>query len=100
MKRLLVCAIAGILAVGTAGVIIADAQQRERSAFIPGDPPVGEQQVRTQLQTDGWSGVKIVANGRYFDVTGTRAGAAAKVKVDSQTGRISAADDDDDDDDY
>ena len=44
-------------------------------------------------------GVVISRNGRYIEATGSRGGEAAKIAVDSQTGRLRAGDDDDDDDD-
>jgi hypothetical protein len=55
--------------------------------------------VREKLQTDGWSNVQIVQDGKYFRVTGYRYGKTEKLAVDSQTGRLRANDDDDDDDD-
>jgi len=60
--------------------------------------PVTAERVLEKLQTDGWSNVVISRNGRYIEVTGSMNGQASKMAVDSQTGRLRAADDDDDDD--
>jgi len=49
------------------------------------------------LQSDGWSDVQITRGGRYFEVTANRKGAAKKLAVDAQTGRLRPDDDDDDD---
>jgi hypothetical protein len=99
MKRILVWAIAGLLVVGTATLIIANTEQHQGAALIAGDVPVTEDQVRTKLQSDGWSDVQIQRDGRYFQVTAVKSGQASKkMAVDSQTGRLRSNDDDDDDD--
>jgi len=97
MKRIVIAVLGATLVLGTAGFTIADAQQRGGVVFGGGDGPVGQDQVRAQLQTDGWSDIKIVVNGQYFEVSGTKAGAPAKLVVDSETGKLAATDDDDDD---
>jgi hypothetical protein len=99
MKRLLVLSIGGALAIGAAGLLVVNAQQREGAIFITGDQPVTEDQVRAKLQTDGWSEVQIVREGRYFQVTAAKGGQAKKFAVDGQTGRLRANNEDDDDDD-
>jgi hypothetical protein len=98
MNRLIAYAIGGALLAGSAGLMIANAQQAPGSAFIAGDRPVTAEQVLEKLQTDGWSNVVISRNGRYIDVTGSMNGEASKMTVDSQTGRLRADNDDDDDD--
>jgi hypothetical protein len=65
--------------------------------FIAGDQPVTEDQVRQKLQSDGWSNVQIVRDGQYFEAIGSKDGQTTKVAVDTQTGRLRAADEDDDD---
>jgi hypothetical protein len=98
MKRLLVSSIGGALTLGAVGLLAVSAQQREGAVFIAGDRPVTEDQVRTKLQTDGWSEVRIVRDGRYFQVSAAKNGEAKDFAVDGQTGRLSASNDDDDDD--
>jgi hypothetical protein len=54
--------------------------------------------VRQKLQTDGWSNVQIVRDGRFFEAIGSKDGGQnTRVAVDAQTGRLRAEDDDDDD---
>ena len=55
--------------------------------------------MRAKLQTDGWSDVRIVRDGRYFQVSAAKDGKAEQFAVDGQTGRLRASNDDDDDDD-
>jgi len=99
MNRLIVWVAGGTLVVAAAGLMIANAQQSSALVFIAGDRPVTAEQVREKLQSDGWSNVVVSRNGRYIEVTGSLNGEAGKMAVDSQTGRLRAADDDDDDDD-
>jgi hypothetical protein len=98
MKRIFVWAIAGLFVVATASLIVANTEQHPGTALIAGDVPVTEDQVRTKLQSDGWSDVQIQRDGRYFQVTAVKSGQASKMAVDSQTGRLRSNDDDDDDD--
>ena len=100
MKRLITRAVGGALLVAAAGLMIANAQQSTAPAFIAGDRPVTAEQVRQKLQSDGWSNIVVSRNGRYIEATGVSPlnGEAGKMAVDSQTGRLRAADDDDDDD--
>jgi hypothetical protein len=99
MKRLLVSSIGGALVLGAVGLLAVNAKQRQGAIFIAGDRPVTEEQVRSKLQTDGWSDVRVVREGRYFEVIGAKNGHAEKLAVDGQTGRLRASNDDDDDDD-
>jgi hypothetical protein len=46
-----------------------------------------------ELQSDGWSNVQIVHDGKYFKATGTKSGQTSKVVIDAQTGRLRAAGD-------
>ena len=98
MNRILAWSIAGALVAGVTGLVVVNAEQRAGEAFIPGDKPVTEDQIRTKLQSDGWSDVQIKRGGRYFEVTANKQGAAEKLAVDAQTGRLRPDDDDDDDD--
>jgi len=97
MNRLIVWVAGGTLLVAAAGLMIANAQQSSAPAFMAGDRPVTAEQVREKLQSDGWSNV-VSRNGKYIEATGFLNGEAGKMAVDSQTGRLRAADDDDDDD--
>ena len=65
--------------------------------FIAGDHPVTEEEVRQKLQSDGYSIVQIVRQGRYFEAMGAKDAQTGKIVVDSQTGRLRTDDDDDDD---
>src|SRR6516162_5494143 len=94
MKRLIASVISVALLVGGVGLMIANAQQAAGLAFIAGDRPVTAEQVLEKLQTDGWSNVVISRNGRYIEVTGSMNGETSKMAVDSQTGRLRAANDD------
>jgi hypothetical protein len=94
-RRFLVWAIAGILLVGVMGVLIATAEQSKGPVFIAGDQSVTEDQIRQKLQSEGYSNVQIVRQGRYFEAMGSKDGQIGRIVVDSQTGRL--RDDDDDD---
>jgi UDP-N-acetyl-D-mannosaminuronic acid transferase (WecB/TagA/CpsF family) len=100
MNRIHVCIISAAVLTGAAGLasLIATAQQRQGPIFIAGDQPVTEDQVREELKTEGWSNIKIVRQGRYFEVSATKNEQIGKLAVDSQTGRLRANEDDDDDD--
>ena len=98
MNRLITWAVGGTLLVAAAGLMITNAQQSSAPAFVAGDRPVTAEQVQKKLQSDGWSNVVVSRNGRYIEATGSLNGEAGKMAIDSQTGRLRAADDDDDDD--
>jgi len=97
MDRRWILAGGGLLLLGIAGVAVVTAEPSKGPAFIAGDQPVTEDQVRQKLQSDGWSNVQIVRDGQYFEAIGSKDGQTAKVAVNSQTGRLRAVDDDDDD---
>jgi len=97
MKRLLVWSVAGVLVAGTLAVFAVNAAQNRGAVLIPGDNPVSEEQVRTALQAEGWSNVRIQRDGRYFEVVAVKENRPGKMKVDAQTGRLASNDDDDDD---
>jgi len=98
MNRLITWTVGGALLAAAAGLMIANAQQSFAPALIAGDHPVTAEQVREKLKSDGWSNIVVSRNGRYLEATGSLNGQAGKMAVDSQTGRLRAADDDDDDD--
>jgi hypothetical protein len=97
MNRLLVWTIAGALLIGGTGVLIATAEQSKGPVFIAGDQPVTEDQVRQKLQSEGYSNLQVVRQGRYFEATGSKDGQTGRITVDSQTGRLRGDDEDDDD---
>jgi len=100
MNRKLMWAIGGGgLVIAATAVAIVMAEPTKGPPFIAGDQPVTEDQIRQKLQTDGWSNVQIVRDGRYFEAIASKNGQSTKMVVDSQTGRLRAATDDDDDDD-
>ena len=86
----------GALLVGVAGVLIATAEQSQGPVFIAGDQPVTEDQIRQELQSEGYLSVQVVRQGRYFEVMGSKDGQTGRNTVDSQTGRLRGGDDDDD----
>jgi|SRR5215470_18783197 len=88
----------GAFVVAATGLAIVMAEPTIGPPFIPGDQPVTEDQIRQKLQTDGWSNVQIVRDGRYFEAIASKNGQSSKMVVDSQTGRLRTAADDDDDD--
>jgi len=96
-RRILVALIGGTALVAAAGTLIATAEQPKGPAFIPGDQPVTEDLVRQKLQSDGYSNVLIVRQGRFFEAMGSKEGKTGKVKVDALTGRLAVDDGDDDD---
>jgi hypothetical protein len=87
----------GLLLLGIAGIAVVTAEPSKGPVFIAGDQPVSEDQVRQKLQSDGWSNVQIVRDGRYFEAMGSKNGQISKVAVDAQTGRLRTTDDDDND---
>jgi hypothetical protein len=96
-RRLLVYVIGGVLLVGATGVLIAMAEPGNGPAFIAGDQPVTEDQIRQKLQSDGYVNVQILRQGRYFEAMGSKDGQTGRIIVDSQTGRLGGDDDADDD---
>lgn len=98
MNRNFKIAIGGAaLLIAATGLVVVMAEPTRGPAFITGDQPVTEDQVRQKLQADGWSNVQVVRSGRYLEAIATKDGHNSKLVVDSQTGRLRAGDDDDDD---
>ncbi len=64
--------------------------------LIAGDQPVTEDQVREKLQSDGWTNIRIVRDGQYFEIVAYKNDRDNKLEVDSQTGRLRPDDGDDD----
>jgi hypothetical protein len=96
MDRKWIWAGGGLLALGIVGVVMVTAEPIRGPAFIAGDQPVTEDQVRQKLQSDGWSNVQILREGKYLEAMGSKNGQTMKVAVDAQTGRLQADDDDED----
>lgn len=94
MDRRWILAGGGLLLLGLVGVAVVTAEPSQGPAFIAGDQPVSEDQVRQKLQSDGWSNVQIVREGRYLEAMGSKNGETTKVAVDAQTGRLRAAEED------
>ena len=97
MDRKWILAGGGLLLLAIAGAAMVTAEPSKGPVFIAGHQPVTEDQVRQKLQSDGWSNVQIVRDGRYFEAIGSKSGQTTKVAVDAQTGRLRVADDDDED---
>ena len=98
MTRKLIWAATGLVLAGITNIAMVTAGSSQGPAFIAGDHPVTEDQVRQKLQSDGWSNVQIVRDGRYIKAVGSKEGQTSKVVVNAQNGRLRATDDDDDDD--
>jgi hypothetical protein len=64
MDRRWIFAGAGLLLLGITGVAVVTAEPSKGPVFIAGDQPITEDQVRQKLQTDGWSNVQTVREGR------------------------------------
>jgi len=97
MDRRWIWAGGGLLTLGIVGVAMVTAEPSRGRAFIAGDQPATEDQVRQKLQSDGRSNVQILREGRYLEGMGSKNGRTMKVAVDAQTGRLRATDDDDED---
>ena len=97
MNRKLIWAATGLVLAGIVGVAVVTAGPSQGPAFIAGDQPVTEDQVRQKLQADGWSNVQILRDGQYIEAVGSKDGQTSKVVVNAQNGRLRASDDDDDD---
>jgi hypothetical protein len=93
MNRIIPWVIGSALIVGATGMVIATAEQDNGAILIAGDKPVSEDQVRQKMQWEGWSNFQIVHDGRYLQVVGPKDGQPNQITVDSQTGRLQAADD-------
>lgn len=72
-RRLLLTGVGAIAIAGGAGALIATAKT-QGAAFIPGDKPVTEEQVRSQMVAEGYLDVKIARQGRSFEATGAKEG--------------------------
>ena len=97
MTRKMIWAATGLILAGLAGIAMVTAEPSRGPAFIAGDQPVTEDQMRQKLQSDGWSNVQIVRDGRYLEAIGSKQGQISKIVVDAQNGRLRVTDDDDDD---
>jgi hypothetical protein len=93
-RRLVVALIGGAALVAATGILIATAEPRG-AVFIAGDQPVTEAKVREKLQSDGYSNIQIIRQGRFFEATRSKDGKTGKILVDARTGRLAVDDDDD-----
>ena len=99
MRRVVLWSIAaGGLLVATAGdaLVIAAPERNLGPAFIEGNRPVTEEQVRQKLIADGWTNIQVVRRGRLVLAMGSKDGRTDAVAVDASTGRLRIDDDDDD----
>src|SRR5262245_55726623 len=94
-RRIAMALLGGAALVAAAGALIATAQPKG-AVFIAGDRPVTEAQVREKLQSDGYSNVLTIRQGRLIEAMGVKDGQTGKVLVDAQTGRLAGDGDDDD----
>jgi hypothetical protein len=93
MKRFLI--IGGAVLIGTAAAVFVAAQLERGRVFIAGDQPVGSEQVRQKLLSDGWSNIQVSQKGRFIVAVATRNGEERTIEVEAQTGRVRITDDDD-----
>jgi len=100
MKKWTLPILGAAFLIGAAGLaqMMAQAQQGAARVFIPGGQPVNEEQVRTKLQSEGWSGVVVTRDGQNLRATGAVGGKLRTLVIDAATGRLGAERDDDDDD--
>ncbi len=96
-RRNLIALVGGAALVAAMGALIATAQPTG-AVFIAGDRPVTEAQVREKLQSDGYSNILTIRQGRFIEAMGVKDGQTGKVLVDAQTGRLGGDGDGDDDD--
>jgi hypothetical protein len=96
MNRRIVFWVSGALLLGLAGVAVATFEPFEQkgSVFIVSDHPITEDQVQ-KMQSEGYSNLQIVRQGRYFLASGSKDGMTSTIAVDSFTGRLRGDDDDD-----
>jgi hypothetical protein len=95
MSRVVIFAIIGAVLGGGVAVVMAVAGDGEGPIFIATNGPVTEIQMREKLQSQGWTNVQIVNEGRYFEAMGSKDGKTNKIAVDAITGRLMSDDDDD-----
>ena len=74
MNQKLIWAATGLMLMGITGIVMVTAEPSQSPALIAGDQPVTEDQVRQKLQSDGWSNVQIVREGRYIEAIGAKNG--------------------------
>jgi hypothetical protein len=77
--------VAGIVLV-VAAIVVYD--RTHRRVLIPGDQPVTEQQVREQLQANGYTNIQVMRSASYFEITASKDGKPATLAVDAATGRL------------
>ena len=98
MNRAVVWSVTGgVLLAAVTGLVIATTEEARGPAFIAGDQPVTEDQIKQKLTADGWTNVQIIRQGRYYEAMASKNGQTEKIAVDSRTGRLRGSDDDDDD---
>src|SRR5258707_1554334 len=97
MNPALMWAIGSGLVIAAIALVFVMAEPGKGPVFIAGDQPVTEDQIRQKLQSEGWSDIQIVRDGRYFEAIASKDEQSSKIVVDLQTGRLRAAGDDDDD---
>ena len=96
-RRLVIALLGGTALVAGTGALIATAKP-SGAVFIAGDQPVTEAQVREKLQSDGYSNILTLRQGRFIEAMGVKDGQTGKVLVDAKTGCLADSDGDDDDD--
>src|SRR5437588_3037098 len=58
---------------------------------------LGDRVADMTVVAEGYSNVRVVGEGGYFEAIGSKDGQTGRIVVDSQTGRLRTDDDDDDD---
>jgi hypothetical protein len=72
MSRVLIFAIIGAILSGGVAVVMAVAGDGEGPIFIASNGPVTEAQIRDKLQSQRWSDIQVVNEGRYFEAIGSK----------------------------
>jgi hypothetical protein len=86
--------IAGLLVAAAAAIFLAVRMQDARTV-VPGNQPVTMDQVRQQLEADGWSNIQLTRHGRFIRAVMTRNGKEQTIDVEASTGLLRISDDDD-----
>jgi hypothetical protein len=94
MNQVLLFGLIGAVLGGGLGVLIATAEDREGLIFIASNQAVTEAQVRDELQSEGWTDIRIMRQGLYLEAAGSQGGCLKRIMINSASGRLVADDSD------
>lgn len=84
-RRYVAAATAGVVIAAVGAIVFTPGRGR---VFIAGNQPVTEEQIRTKLQGDGYSNIRISRDGRWFDVSAVKDGKKADLAINAENGRL------------